>query len=106
MRGGRTVRGERKSLESTNAPPARTFSAKDEGGGLVTITATGKSAHGSRPEQGINAAGALLQYLGTLPWSPGKTEKPSMRSRTKSGLISTASLRSLIWKTKYRAAHV
>jgi len=62
-----------KSLDQYACPIGASFSAKDEGGGLVTISAAGRSAHGSRPEQGINAAGALLQYLGTLPWSPGKT---------------------------------
>lgn len=62
-----------KSLESYQCPIGASLSAKDSGGGVVTITAAGKSSHGSRPELGINAAAALLQYLGTLPWSPGKT---------------------------------
>ena len=62
-----------KSLESYQCPICAKLTAEDNGGGLVTITSIGKSSHGSRPEQGINAAAALLQYLGTLPWSPGKT---------------------------------
>ena len=62
-----------KSLESYRCPIGAELTAQDDGSGLVTVKAVGKSAHGSRPDQGINAASALLQYLGTLPWSPGKT---------------------------------
>lgn len=62
-----------KSLKSYRCPIGASFRASDDGGGFVTITVTGKSAHGSRPEQGVNAAAAMVQYLGTLPFSPGKT---------------------------------
>jgi succinyl-diaminopimelate desuccinylase len=43
--------------------------------GCVRITAAGKCAHGSRPEEGINAAASLLQYLNTLPLASGEAEK-------------------------------
>ncbi len=62
-----------KSLGRYRCPIGAELSAEDIGGGFVAIVSVGKSAHGSRPEQGINAASALLQYLGTLPWSPGMT---------------------------------
>ncbi len=62
-----------KSLGRYRCPIGAELSAQDIGGGFVAIVSVGKSAHGSRPEQGINAASALLQYLGTLPWSPGMT---------------------------------
>ncbi len=61
-----------KSLGNYKCPIGATLSAQDGGDGLVRIQAIGRSAHGSRPEQGINAAASLLQYLGTLPLSSGK----------------------------------
>lgn len=64
-----------KSLESYKCPVGATLSAQDGGDGLVRIKAIGKSAHGSRPEQGINAASSLLQYLGTLSLSSGDTSE-------------------------------
>jgi succinyl-diaminopimelate desuccinylase len=61
-----------KSLESYQCPIGASLTAEDAGDGLVRIVSIGKSAHGSRPEQGINAAASLLQYLGTLSLSTGK----------------------------------
>jgi len=37
----------------------------------VQITAKGKSAHGSRPQEGINAAAALFVFVNTLPLAEG-----------------------------------
>ena len=56
-----------KSLVGYTCPIGATLSCADAGDGLIHITAVGKSAHGSRPENGINAAASLLHYLGTLP---------------------------------------
>ncbi len=64
-----------KSLGSYKCPIGATLSAQDGGDGLVRIQAIGRSAHGSRPEQGINAAASLLHYLGTLPLASGKTSE-------------------------------
>jgi len=64
-----------KSLDSYTCPIGATLSAEDAGDGHVHIKAVGKSSHGSRPEQGINAAASLLQYLGTLPLSSGGTSQ-------------------------------
>ncbi len=64
-----------KSIGSYQCPIGASLSAQDAGDGLVSIVAIGKSAHGSRPEQGINAAAALLQYLGTLPLSSGEASQ-------------------------------
>ena len=64
-----------KSVSAYVCPIEGKLTAKDIGGGLVRIDAEGKSAHGSRPEHGINAAASLLHYLGTLPLSDGAVEK-------------------------------
>ena len=61
----------KKSLDGYKCPIGAEFACEDAGDGLVHIMVTGKSAHGSRPEQGINAAAALVQYLGTLPLCSG-----------------------------------
>ena len=55
-----------RSVESYTCPIGAQISAKKLEDGRVRLTAIGKSAHGSRPEQGINAAASLIQYLGTL----------------------------------------
>jgi succinyl-diaminopimelate desuccinylase len=61
----------RKSLATYTCPIGAVLSCEDMQEGLVHITAVGKSAHGSRPEQGVNAAAALITYLGTLPLCAG-----------------------------------
>ncbi len=61
----------KKSLSSYICPIGAKLQAADLGGGLVRILAAGKSAHGSRPETGINAAASLLQYLSTLALPAG-----------------------------------
>ena len=55
-----------RSVENYTCPIGAQISTKKLEDGLVRLTAIGKSAHGSRPEQGINAAASLIQYLGTL----------------------------------------
>ncbi len=60
-----------KSLTTYTCPTGAQLSCEDAGDGLVHIMAAGKSAHGSRPEHGVNAAASLLQYLGTLPLCGG-----------------------------------
>ena len=60
-----------KSLENYSCPLNAQLTCEDAGDGFVRILAAGKSAHGSRPEKGINAAASLLHYLGTLALSPG-----------------------------------
>jgi len=61
-----------KSLSSYVCPLGARFTCEDAGDGLVHIAAAGKSAHGSRPDQGVNAAAALIAYLGTLPLCAGE----------------------------------
>ncbi len=60
-----------KSLGTYACPIGAQLSCEDAGEGLVHIMAAGKSAHGSRPDQGVNAAASLLKYLGTLPLCAG-----------------------------------
>lgn len=43
--------------------------------GYIRIMAAGKSAHGSLPENGINAAASLIGFLNTLPLADGGVEK-------------------------------
>ena len=62
-----------KSISAYVCPVGATLSCEAQGAS-VRITAAGRSAHGSRPEQGINAAASLLQYLGTLPLATGDAE--------------------------------
>lgn len=59
------------SLSTYTCPIGAQLKCEDAGEGLVHIMAVGKSAHGSRPEAGINAAAALLVYLNTLPLCSG-----------------------------------
>ncbi len=60
-----------KSLATYACPIGAQLTCEDAGDGLVHIMAAGKSAHGSRPDQGVNAAASLLKYLGTLPLCAG-----------------------------------
>ncbi|MDD5016848.1 MAG: dipeptidase PepV [Eubacteriales bacterium] len=64
-----------KSLGTYNCPVGATFECEAAADGYVHISAHGKSAHGSKPDTGINAAACLLQYLGTLPLSQGPLER-------------------------------
>lgn len=64
----------KKSLASYVCPIGATLACKAEDG-FVRVTAAGRCAHGSRPEEGINAAASLLQYLNTLPLAPGAAER-------------------------------
>jgi len=61
----------KKSIMAYKCPIGAELVCDDAGEGLVHITSTGKSAHGSRPEQGVNAAASLITYLGTLPLCAG-----------------------------------
>lgn len=63
----------KKSLSSYSCPIGGELSAEQQGD-VVRISAHGKSSHGSRPDDGINAAASLLAYLGTLPLADGKLE--------------------------------
>lgn len=65
----------RKSLDSYTCPVGGILTCDSLEDGMVRITAAGKSSHGSRPDDGINAAASLLQYLGTLPLSDGDLEQ-------------------------------
>jgi|AGTN01.2.fsa_nt_gi dipeptidase, putative len=62
-----------KSIAAYTCPICATLRCEAEDG-CVRITAAGRCAHGSRPEQGINAIAALLQYLNTLPLATGDAE--------------------------------
>jgi len=62
-----------KSIENYTCPVGGRFSALQLGE-FIRIDAQGKSAHGSRPEDGINAAASLITYLSTLPLVDGKLE--------------------------------
>ena len=64
----------RKSIDAYTCPAGGALTCEADNG-CVRITASGRSAHGSRPEEGINAAAALLQYLGTLPLTSGEAER-------------------------------
>ena len=63
-----------KSIASYTCPIGATLTCEADDG-CVRITAAGKCAHGSRPEEGINAAASLLQYLYTLPLTSGEAER-------------------------------
>lgn len=56
----------RRGLESYVCPVGAQLDFEDMGDGLVRVHAVGKSAHGSRPQMGVNAAASLLCYLATL----------------------------------------
>jgi succinyl-diaminopimelate desuccinylase len=62
-----------KSISAYTCPIGATLSCKAENS-CVRINASGRCAHGSKPEQGINAIAALLQYLNTLPLAMGDAE--------------------------------
>jgi len=62
-----------KGLASYTCPLGATLTCEEEDGS-VRISAAGKSAHGSRPDEGINAAASLLLYLNTLPLASGEAE--------------------------------
>lgn len=62
-----------KSISAYTCPIGATLRCEAEGSN-VRILASGRCAHGSKPEQGINAMAALLQYLNTLPLAAGGAE--------------------------------
>lgn len=61
----------KESLESYECPIGASLEYEKTPDGYARITSTGKSAHGSKPETGINAAASLLRYLDTLPLAAG-----------------------------------
>ena len=63
-----------KSIKSYQCPIGATYECERLSDDQVLITVHGKSAHGSKPDTGINAAASLLQYLGTLPLASGTIE--------------------------------
>lgn len=60
-----------KALSNYVCPLGSRFVCEEQKDGLVRVTANGKSAHGSRPQMGVNAAGALLQFLKHLSIKSG-----------------------------------
>lgn len=74
-----------KSIASYVCPIGATLTCEEEED-CVRINAAGKSAHGSRPEEGINAAASLLQYLSTLPLATGAAESAIYKLAEKVGL--------------------
>ncbi len=75
-----------KSVENYKCPSGAVYACEQTGDGNVRITVTGKSAHGSRPEEGINAAASLLKYLSTLPLAAGGVEQAVYTLADKIGL--------------------
>ncbi len=63
-----------KSVEAYTCPLGANLTCEEDETGCTRVNAAGKSAHGSRPEEGINAAASLLLYLNTLPLSDGPAE--------------------------------
>ena len=59
------------------------YEAKDE---HIEVIAQGKSAHGSRPEDGINAAAEMVMFLNTLPLGAGDAENAVRALAEKIGL--------------------
>lgn len=55
-----------RSLENYKCPIGGQLESHYLGSALVRITSTGKSAHGSRPHTGINAAASLIEYISSL----------------------------------------
>jgi succinyl-diaminopimelate desuccinylase len=76
----------RKSVESYKCPSGAKYACEQTEDGNVRITVAGKSAHGSRPEEGINAAASLLKYLSTLPLAAGGVEQAVYTLADKIGL--------------------
>lgn len=76
----------RKSVEGYGCPAGAVFACEDMAHGNVRIIAAGKSAHGSKPETGINAAMSLITYLGTLPLAAGEIERAVYKLSEKLGL--------------------
>ena len=64
-----------RSINTYKCPIGAKFTCEETQSGSVHISVAGKSAHGSHPERGINAAVALLQYLGTLSLGSGTVEQ-------------------------------
>lgn len=58
------------ALAGYTDPRGATFEMRETPDG-IEISAAGKSAHGSRPAEGINAAAALMVFLTTLPLAGG-----------------------------------
>jgi succinyl-diaminopimelate desuccinylase len=75
-----------KSISSYSCPIGGKLEA-EKNGEYVRITAHGKSSHGSRPDDGINAAACLLSYLGTLPLANGKLEEAIGKLAVKIGTM-------------------
>ncbi|MBT3318496.1 MAG: Sapep family Mn(2+)-dependent dipeptidase [Clostridia bacterium] len=74
-----------KSIGAYTCPKGGVFSA-EQAGEFVRINALGKSSHGSRPDDGINAAASLITYLGTLPLANGKLEMSIHKMAEKIGV--------------------
>jgi len=75
-----------RSIKAYKCPVGATFECEETDSGFVRITVSGKSAHGSHPERGINAAASLVQYLATLSLGSGPIEKAVYTLAQKIGL--------------------
>jgi succinyl-diaminopimelate desuccinylase len=64
----------KKKAEDYKCPAGAVLTCEDLAKGNVRITAAGKSAHGSQPEKGINAAMSLIVFLNSLPLEAGGAE--------------------------------
>lgn len=60
---GYTIKELEKVAQMTSLPSAFTFSIE---GAIATITCTGKTAHASGPQRGINATTLIIEYLSKL----------------------------------------
>lgn len=76
----------KKSVDSYKCPVGASYICEDLHDGTVLIKVEGKSAHGSKPWMGINAAGSLVHYLGTLPLAQGGVESAIYTIAEKIGL--------------------
>jgi len=64
----------RKRVEGYECPIGGVFTCEALSTGNVRVSVAGKSAHGSLPENGINAACSLIGFLDTLPLADGGAE--------------------------------
>jgi succinyl-diaminopimelate desuccinylase len=64
----------KKRVEGFKCPIGGLLSCEDLSKGKVRLHAAGKSAHGSLPENGVNAAASLIGFLNTLPLADGGVE--------------------------------
>ncbi len=64
----------KKSVENYKCPIGASYECEELPDGNVHIKVEGKSAHGSKPWMGVNAAASLIRYLSTLDLAQGGVE--------------------------------